>query len=187
MISRLIPGAFGLLFIFHSVVAIAQLDAHEHGSANLNLAIDGNRVFISFESPAINIVGFEHPPHDDSQHAAIEQAKAALIEFETIFNFAESANCHLSSASSDWLGEHEEEGHEEHEDGVEDHSEEEVTHTEFAAEYNLDCKNMSALDKVNVLLFKRFQNILDIDVQAITPNGQFAFELDKENTLINLK
>jgi hypothetical protein len=173
-----------LLFIFHSFVAIAQLDAHEHGSANLNLAIDGNRVYISFESPAINIVGFEHPPHDDLQHVAIEQAKAALIEVETIFNFPESANCHLSSASSDWLGEHEEE---EHDDGVENHSEEEVTHTEFAAEYNLVCKNMSALDKVDVLLFKRFQNILDIDVQAITPNGQFAFELDKEHTLINLK
>ena len=43
----------------HHAIA-SELDAHEHGSASLDIAIDTNTIEMKFESPAVNIVGFEY-------------------------------------------------------------------------------------------------------------------------------
>jgi Protein of unknown function (DUF2796) len=43
--------------------------AHEHGVAELNLALDGKELWIEFSSPAVNLVGFEHTPGNAEQNA----------------------------------------------------------------------------------------------------------------------
>ena len=39
-----------------------QPGPHEHGVASLNLVVDGNLVSLELDSPAANLVGFEHTP-----------------------------------------------------------------------------------------------------------------------------
>lgn len=36
--------------------------AHEHGVAQLNLVLEGEKLLIELASPGVNIVGFEHAP-----------------------------------------------------------------------------------------------------------------------------
>ena len=85
-----------LLTPFISVASASSLDAHEHGSATLNIAVDGDSLFLEFESPADNIVGFEHAPENDQQTAAIKQALDKLQNFDTVLQLPD--NAHPSSA-----------------------------------------------------------------------------------------
>ena len=39
-----------------------QLDSHEHGVSTLKIAIEGKELNMELESPANDIIGFEHAP-----------------------------------------------------------------------------------------------------------------------------
>lgn len=53
-------------------------DKHVHGHAALEVAVDGNRLLIVFESPLDNLVGFEHAPRTDKQKDAVRRMTAEL-------------------------------------------------------------------------------------------------------------
>ncbi len=182
-----------LLFSWQASAASKQLDAHEHGAATLNLAIDNNVLILEFESPAINIVGFEHAPENDQQTSTIEKATARLKTIGDVFSIPDAAKCNPQSVSVDWVSEKEEshEDHDEHEEHAEheehdDHVGQEG-HSEFAANYQLICKQVDNLDFIDVKLFEFFPGIEDLDVQGITANGQFATELNAQQNRIELK
>lgn len=166
----------------HHVVA-SELDAHEHGSASLDIAIDTNTIEMKFESPAVNIVGFEYATEDEQQLLLIKQAKKNLSNFDAIFQLAGDVSCQTVQASANWVTEHEEgheEGHEEHDDAPASE------HAEFIAEYKLECIEVNNLTAINVNLFEFFPGITDLDVQVIYAGGQVKQELDINNTLIKL-
>jgi len=176
-----------LLIPWQATAAQKQLDAHEHGSAMLNLAIDNNLVILEFESPAINIVGFEHPPENDQQTQAIKQTITRLETFGDIFSLPKAAQCNPQSASADWVSDSHEE-HEEHAEHKEhEEHEEQGGHSEFTAEYKLSCQHIDKLDAINVKLFEHFPGIEDLDVQGITATGQFAAELNADQHRLELK
>ena len=86
----------------YHAVAIG-LDAHEHGSASLNIAIDNNTVDMRFESPAVNIVGFEYTTEDAQQQLLIKQAKKNLSNFDAIFQLAGAVSCQTVQATANWV------------------------------------------------------------------------------------
>lgn len=75
-----------------------QHDSHMHGIATINMALEGDEVHIELDSPAVNIVGFEHAPSSDADHAALEKAVALLKDGDKLFEFNESAECKLEKA-----------------------------------------------------------------------------------------
>ena len=156
-----------LLLPIKSAEPETTLDAHEHGSAMLNIAVDGNILFIEFESPAANITGFEHGPQTTAQAASIEAAISLLEDFKRVFRPSDSAICILDTASVNWV-------------------DRTGGHTEFQAEYQLICERTERLETIDVLLFNSFPNIEDIDVQAIIPGNQIAVELSPGQHIIEL-
>jgi len=76
-----------------------QHEAHEHGVAHLNVAQDGNNLFMELISPAVNIVSFEHPPHTQEQKAAVRAAVDTLEEGESLFGLSRDAGCGLVKSS----------------------------------------------------------------------------------------
>jgi hypothetical protein len=107
-------------------LASKTLDSHEHGSANLSIAIDNNLISIRFESPAVNIVGFEYQPNDEEQQARVTEAENMLSNFEATFNLKGEPNCQILQSSANWISDHDE--HSEHENDISktdhaDHSE----------------------------------------------------------------
>ena len=174
----------------HHAIA-SELDAHEHGSASLDIAIDTNTIEMKFESPAVNIVGFEYATEDQQQLLLIKQAKKNLSDFDTIFQLVGDVSCQTVESSANWVTEHEEdheEGHEEdHEEGHDDHGEvAKAEHAEFIAEYRLKCNQLNNLAAIEVNMFKFFPGIADLDVQVIYSEGQIKQELDVNNTRIKL-
>ncbi len=120
LLSRSVTVAITLICapgITHAQTA-RDLDSHEHGAANLNVVIDGNSVFLEFESPWNNLVGFEHSPSTDGQREAVESAMQTLAAPEAMFAFNDDAGCTVSSAavesSLDADGDHDHADHDDH-------------------------------------------------------------------------
>ena len=169
----------------HHAIAI-ELDAHEHGSANLDIVIDTDTIQMSFHSPAVNIVGFEYATDDKQQLLLIKQAKDSLSNVNDMFSLVGNVSCQTVKASANWLTEHEEE-HDDHEGHEEKHDETPSSeHAEFIAEYELTCKQLNNLTAIEVNLFEFFPAIADLDVQMIYAGGQVKQELNANNTLIEL-
>ena len=70
-----------------SINANAEQSAHEHGIAKVMLVSEGNLISFQFESPAMNIVGFEHEPHAKAHYKSLDQAVKKLNQPETLIAF----------------------------------------------------------------------------------------------------
>ena len=57
-------------------LAHRQYDSHVHGMGTLNLVADGSEVHIELDSPAANLVGFEHAPSSATDRAGWTRAFA---------------------------------------------------------------------------------------------------------------
>jgi hypothetical protein len=75
-----------------------QHGAHVHGIAGLNLALEGKEVHVELDSPAANIVGFEHAPSSEADHAALDKAVATLRDGDRLFRFNSEAGCRMEKA-----------------------------------------------------------------------------------------
>ena len=184
------------------ILAVETLDSHEHGSANLNIAIDNKFIAIHFESPAVNIIGFEYQPNDEAQRSLISAAKSKLSNFANSYELQGEPNCLMISSSADWVSEHSESEHSESEHSESEHSESEhsehseqdetvgasleTEHAEFVVEFELQCEQINNLTAIDVSLLALFPAIDEIDTQVIYTGGQIKQELTRNNTLIKL-
>ncbi len=76
-----------------------QLGAHEHGAARLDVVLDDHHLVIALQTPAANVLGFEHRPTDDAEREAVASGFARLRDGDTLFVVADEAGCRLSSAT----------------------------------------------------------------------------------------
>ena len=96
-----------------------QHDAHVHGIAALNLVLEGQEVHIEFDSPAANLVGFEHAPSSEADHAALDKAVATLKDGDRLFKFNADAGCQMEKVNvASQLLDEEHEGHADEKPGL---------------------------------------------------------------------
>lgn len=180
-----------------------QLDSHEHGVGELNIAVDGGTVAMEFHAPGADIVGFEYAAESAEDRGAIDAAVATLARPLELFVFQSAAECSVVQASAeleseDSHDEHDEdhdddhaEGHDEHEeehaDGHDEDDADEAGHTEFHAEYTLTCGNPDALTEITFAYFDAFENAREIEVQIISASGAQAFEVERDDPTLDLR
>jgi hypothetical protein len=160
----------------------AAQSAHVHGEGRVNIAIDGNRIFMALEFPGADIVGFEHEARSSDEKAAVARAIAQLGDPMQLLRFEADADCELRTANAATEGEHEEhegEEHEEHED--------EEAHGTFVAEYEFECADIGALGFIEFTYFSLFNNAHSLDIVLIDGNGQRRAEIDRANPVLRLK
>ncbi|MDE9450338.1 DUF2796 domain-containing protein [Aliiroseovarius sp. Z3] len=179
-----------------------QLDAHEHGVGELNIAFEGNIMAMELHVPGADIVGFEHAATSAEDRTAIENAVATLARPLELFVLPEGAECTVTQASAELESEESHDQHEEHEehddhddhaddDGHEDHAEEhhedEAGHTEFHAEYTLTCAHPGAITGFKFAYFDVFQNARELEVQIVSTSGARAFEVERDAPTLDLR
>jgi hypothetical protein len=93
-------------------------EAHVHGQASLDVAVDGATLTLMLEAPADSLTGFEHAPGTDEEHATTAKMKEILTHADRLFLTTAAAECKLASVElhSLLLGEAPEPGHEGHAD-----------------------------------------------------------------------
>ena len=176
-----------------------QLFAHEHGVGQLDIAIDGKHVAMGLHAPGADIVGFEYAAESAEDLAIIEAAVAKLLAPLDLFLIPEAAGCSIVKASAGL------ESNEEHEEHDEDHADKEHAHdehakeereenghdddeyaqesghTEFYAEYFLNCSEPTELTGIDFAYFEIFPNSLEVEVQIITETGATSFEIKRDD------
>ena len=149
-----------------------SLGAHEHGVASLNAALDGNLLELQLESPAMNLVGFEHAAKSDADKAKVAAAKRELEQPITLFAL-NSGDCKATEVEleSPLFGDADA-------DHDHDHHAHEGEHSDIHAHYRFECAKANELKQLDLAeLFKRFPATEKIQVQLIGPNGQQGVEL----------
>ena len=160
-----------------------SLGAHEHGVGRLNAALDGQTLELELESPAMNLVGFEHAATSDADKAKVAAARAQLEKPLALFNLPKAAGCVVASLEleSPLFGDkpaaddHDDDDHDEDaKDGHEHHHD----HSEIHAHYQFTCAAPGALKTLDLAnLFNTFPATQKIQVQLISPSGQQGVEV----------
>ena len=76
------------------------------------------------------------------------------------------------------------EKHDDHDHGK--HAEEEGGHTEFHAEYQLNCSRPESLTGFSFAYFDTFQNARELEVSIAGPSGQKRLEATRDNNRVDL-
>ena len=168
-------------------------EAHVHGIGSLNVALDGDVLYIELESPAANVVGFEHAPGNKREEHAAHQAIDTLENGGELFAPNRKAGCALQESVVHHSLQHETEEHGDHDNKHEpeatpdstvhakhDHEEEEGEHGEelhdehsdIEATYTFSCSRPDMLREIDVRLFETFPGFEKIQLQLLTPDGQ---------------
>ena len=165
-----------LLLLTWATVAFGQqkqahktLKAHEHGSAKLDIAIDGKTAIVQLEAPAISIIGFEHQAKSaadkKTQSAALELLKAKITSMVIV---DPAAGCIFSPKLAVV----------EQEDG-EDHS-------EVRAEFAVTCSGSLPGTKIQFGFTKVFPRLQTVQVQVLNGAQQTGSQIKNDRGSIQL-
>ncbi len=180
--------SFNLTTFIISAEETRQVDKHEHGVGELNIAVEGSTIEFEFMIPGADIVGFEYVAKSDDDIAKINQALKTFDDYTNIFTLPSNSLCELDSQKVALKEEDEHDDHDEHEDHDEhddqdEHAEE--NHNEFYAKYSFECGNINAIKEVNFPYFATFTNSGELEVQFISNMGSTSFEVEGDEPSIN--
>jgi len=152
--------------------------SHVHGIAALNLVADGAVIHIELISPAANLVGFEHAPASEAEHAARKNALSTLENADRLFRFNKTANCRTEQVEivpgpTPAL---QSPGRESHRHDDDEHAH--TGHSDITAIYRFICDAPGNLDTLHVGLFDAFPALDNLTVQYITDGRQGAASLN---------
>ena len=155
-----------------------SLGAHEHGVGRLNAVLDAKTLELELESPAMNLVGFEHLATTAADKAKVAAVRKQLEQPLALFSLPKAAGCVVSTQEleSPLFGDKPEDDHDHATDGkgaaAHDHD-----HSEIHAHYQFTCASPAALKNLDLAnLFKTFPATQKIQVQLIGPSGQQGVE-----------
>ncbi|MFJ4386602.1 DUF2796 domain-containing protein [Pseudomonas sp. NPDC089408] len=161
--------------------AHGTLGAHEHGVAKLNVVLDGNTLELEMDSPAMNLVGFEHAASSEADKAKVAAVRQQLEQPLKLFGLASAAGCKEDqqalesplfgdAAKADDDGDEQEKGH---------------VHSDINAHYQLNCATPDKLAQIDLApLYKAFPATQKINVQLIGPNGQKGVETSPAKAVV---
>ena len=150
----------------------AQHHAHVHGVAELQLLQDGETLIIELRSPAVNILGFEHPVEHADYLQAAEQARSKLSDSDSLFRLKGGA-CQLATVSIDITGSSKNSAHQRHNDVV--------------ASYAYQCKRAETLRSLSTSIQRVFPSIHSLNAQWVLNHRQGAANINHNQQHIVFK
>lgn len=138
---------------------------HQHGVAQLEVAVDGHTLTIHLESPLDNLLGFEHAPRTEAQRMAARNLLRTLRQGERLFAPTEAAGCKLSEAKV--------------EAPVLEGKAGEGEHADLDADWRYACAQPGRLTGMKVELFTRYPGLKRLDAAVVSGKGQRAVKLTR--------
>lgn len=147
---------------------------HEHGVAQMNLAIEGDSLQISIKVPLESLLGYERAPRTDAERAAATALLKRFKQTQPVLALPAKAQCKeavpaqvraplLEGSSGATSG-----------------------HGDLEAQYSLQCAQAGELREMDVTLFDVSKGIARVRVQAVGPQGQSQSVLRRNKRLLKL-
>ena len=148
--------------------------AHVHGEARLNLAWSGVELLIELESPAINLLGFEHAIQSAQDRQRLQQVVSTLKQgAASLITPNAQAGCSIAQVDVD--------------SALMDDVAGDTQHADFDVAISYRCEAIDALHSIDSSgLFKVFPGLQQIEAQWISDRSQGARELDAQRPVISL-
>lgn len=144
--------------------------AHQHGMAQLTLVLEKNTVQVALESPADNIVGFEHAATKPGEKAAVAAAISTLSQ-PTLLGLSTEAGCSKATTRIKKML------------ATPEHS----AHRDIEVSHTLSCSQPDKLKQLDAsALFKAFPRMQSLKVEFALPAGQGSVILTPNAPLATL-
>lgn len=152
-------------------VAADNPSAHQHGLAELQIAIEDNRADLLLLSPAYNLLGFEHKPRTSGQHQKLQ----TLNQWATttpLLNTPDNT-CRITGASfQDATSQDAGHGH-----SHPDHAHHNSGHSDIEITQSLICDGLSGQRTLTTPLTAQFPALEHLEIQWVGTSGQGATRL----------
>ncbi len=168
--------AFTLLSFAIDAQAVSHSEPHRHGEGYLSIEIDGSELALSLKVPSVNIVGFERNAETDDERAAIAAAISDLSNPLELFVLPIDAGCAAMSANVARVGDA---------FGQESTGDDEI-HTEFQAEYSVQCQNVAGVNMVEFAFFDRFPDTRSFRVKVVSQGGMRIQEVKPQQPVLDI-
>ncbi|HRH81419.1 MAG TPA: DUF2796 domain-containing protein [Thiobacillaceae bacterium] len=145
--------------------------AHQHGVAQLEVAVDGPTLTIRLESPLDNLLGFEHAPRTEKQKQAAQGLLAALRRGDGLFTPTATAGCKLNEAKV--------------EAPVLEGRADAGDHADLDADWRYTCAQPARLTGMKVGLFAKYPGLKRLDAAVVSGKGQAAFRLTRKQPFLS--
>ena len=174
--ARLFALAVLFVLAWQAPPAQAGGQAHQHGVARLDIAVDAGEITLQFSTPLDNLLGFERAPRTDAERAQVESLVARLRDGATMWRIDPAAGCRLAGVTLDSavlklgrpVG-----------------SAGEAGHADLEGVYAFRCADTARAGYLDVGLFG-FRHLQRVAVQAATARGQFRRDLKRPAQRIGL-
>ena len=175
-----------------------QHEAHVHGEARINLVVEGHEVLLELQTPAANLLGFEHAPQTNAEKQQLKTTQSLLSDPSTLLSITNNP-CQLFNADIELpFSDHKDHHHEKHEDHHHkdhEHNDEEKSdyaevhgevHGEIHAEYTLRCQPDKAISQLTIPVFDHFPGMEKLQLMWIKSNQQGSATLTATNDQVVL-
>ena len=154
-----------------------ELEAHVHGLATLQVAVDKQTLSLFFSSPLDNVLGFEHKARNQAEVAQVQNMIKQFYK-TNLFLPSNAAQCKLQTVNLESVvikkkpepASTTQHGHKE-----------DAGHADLDAELVYQCNNVKSLRDLQVNLFKSFPNLYQLNVEIVSERGQSAAKLTPNN------
>jgi hypothetical protein len=158
--------------------------AHVHGAAEINIAVEGKKIVVEFRSPTEGIMGFEHEAKTDSDKKKRDAAVKVVKErFGEMVVFDKKLGCAPGTAEVVIVQTDDAAKDPRHAKGETKKSGE---HRELRATHNFTCNSDPAGSRVSFGVTKLFPDIQEIKVQVLSGSKQSGATIKKDKGNVGL-
>ncbi|HEY1058312.1 MAG TPA: DUF2796 domain-containing protein [Limnobacter sp.] len=157
-------------------------DNHVHGLGALDVIREGNALSVVLFAPLYNLLGSEAAPTTDAERQKVKRA-IAFLRSETALRFNPEARCKRVDQvlASEVLNPHTHTPGDDHQGHVVG------PHSDVSMRWEYQCDNISALQQVDVGLFKLFPFMAELRAQAVLQKRRPETNLNPASTVFRLQ
>lgn len=153
--------------------ALAQLPAHQHGTVQLDVAVDASTLSLRLEAPLDSLLGFERAPRSDAERKAADAMRSQLGQPALLIGLDAAAGCVLQPPQISVP--------------VLEPGTKADEHAELVASYLFRCRQPGVLRVADFNgLLNAFPRIQRVEVQVAAPGGQWKQVLKRPQAMVKL-
>ena len=163
--------ALALATLSATSLAAGNPGSHQHGHAELQVAIEDQHIDLFLLSPAANLVGFEHSPETTAQQQTWADLKAWAEQTPLVNTASGTCSVVITDVHATWPAPNQHQH---------DHSHD--SHADVEISQSLTCSGLSIDSDMETPLITRFPTLKQLQVQWVSPRGQGSHRLSPKHT-----
>lgn len=183
--SRCVLGSSLIMLSFGMVSAAEKRhrDAHVHGVAEVNIAVEGSKADVEFRAPADSVMGFEHEAKSEGDKKKRDAALELLrTKKDQLVLFDSKLGCKSSEMKTAVVEEKGERSKQQAGKSERGHKDQKKSgeHREVHGTFSVACGKSLAGSRVKFAVYKIFPEIHEIKVQVVSDSGQSGATIKKD-------